>query len=424
MNAFRKIAGLAALCLAPAVAMSADAPKASVTVYGTLNVNAQSVDATGTSPTTANVKSRVGVSVDSSNIGVRALLKVDDMIGGVAQCETSANVDGIAGAGLCNRNSRVGLTGAWGTLFYGNWDTPYKLAAYGTKADDPFGNTDVYDAAGLMTSPGFNTTTGAYSTASNTSITRFTIRGQNAIAYHSPAFMGLSAKLHYTSNEFKNSTGTQNPELYSGVVNWESKDILPIPCSVLAVFEQHKDGFGLVGINGTTRQLGATAANTAGTATAAQHTTDTGLRFGAGCQIATAAGATTLNGTYEILTYEQDGAPTGALSKYERTAWQVGLKHRIGDHELRARFSMADKGKATVVGGTGNADKYGASDLALGYAYYIVPDALQVYVYYTQITNEEKAQYTFGTGGPAAISGATPAGADPKAFGLGARFAF
>ncbi|MBI5070000.1 MAG: porin [Deltaproteobacteria bacterium] len=423
MNSLKSIIGLALACLAPVLVSAQEAPKATVTVYGTINVNLQSTEASGATTAANNVKSRLAVSVDSSNIGVRGALKISDMIGGVGQCETSANVDGIGGAGICNRNSRVGLTGAWGTLFYGNWDTPYKTAAYGTKADDPFGNTDVYDAAGIMSSPGFNTKTAAYSTASSTAVTSFVIRAQNAVAYHSPTWNGLNAKLHYTTNEFKNAAGFQNPELYSASLGYDTGKMLPVGISAFAAFEQHKDGFGLVTI-GTAGRFGSTAANTAGTAATPLHTTDTGLRFGAGVQFDTAAGVTTVGGVYEMLTYEQSAAVTGALKKYERNAWQVGLKHAIGPHELRARYSVADKGTATIAGGAAsNTDKYGASMLALGYGYSF-SSQLQAYLYYAQITNEDNAQYTFGTGGAAAVAGATPAGADPSAFGLGFRMAF
>jgi predicted porin len=421
MNLTRKltILALAALIPAAALAQAAEAPKTSVTVYGTFNLNMQSTEATGatTTPATNDVKSRLALSNDSSNVGVRAALKISDMIGGVAQCETSANVSGINGAGICNRNSRVGLTGDWGTLFYGNWDTPYKAATYGTKADDPFGNTDVYDAAGLMTSPGFNTTTGAYSTAANTTVTRFTIRGQNSVAYHSPRFMGLSGKLQYVADMYKNATGTQDPSLFSAVLNFEWGGL-----SVFGTYETHADGFGVVGFNGAARNFGATVANTAGSATAALHTTDTGLRFGAGYELNSPVGATTLNGAFEQLTYEQSNAPTGALKKYTRNAYQIGLKHRFGDHELRFRYNANDKGTATVVGGTGNTDGYGATMVTAGYAYYIAP-SLQVYGYYAKITNERLAQYTFGTGGAPTVT-TVAAGADPSAIGLGARFAF
>jgi len=434
VNSLRRILGLALACLAPAVAIAQEPPKATVTVYGTINVNLQSVEASGATAAGANVKSRIGVSPDSSNVGVRAALKLDDWIGGVAQCESSANVDGLAGATFCGRNSRVGFTGNWGTLFYGNWDTPYKTAAYGTKADDPFGNTDVYDAAGIISSPGFNTTTGGYSTAvpgtaapaTGSVVTRFVIRGQNAVAYHSPTWNGLNVKLHYTTNELKNAAGFQNPELYSASIGYDTGKMLPVGCSVFGAWEQHKDGFGVLGIGAAGRFAATAVAGNAGDATNTRHTTDTGIRFGLGCQLDTAVGATTLGGVYEMLSYEQTNPVASSLKKYERNAWQVGAKQTFGggQHEIRVRYSMADKGKATLEGGAATSTTdYGASMLAVGYAYNFTSQ-LSAYLYYAKITNEKAAQYTFGTAGPAAVSGATPAGADPQAFGLGARMAF
>jgi predicted porin len=444
MNIGRKISILALTGLLPVAAMAqmamaqaADAPKAaeapkaveaaksSVTVYGTLNLNMQSTEATGstTTPATSDVKSRMALSNDSSNIGVRASLKVNDMIGGVAQCETTAAVSGVGTSPICNRNSRLGLTGDWGALFYGNWDTPYKAAAYGTKADDPFGNTDVYDAAGLMTSPGFSTKTGSYLAATPATgattggVATFTIRAQNSVAYHSPKFMGLSAKLQYAVDMYKNNTGTIDPSLFSAVLNYEIG-----PASVFATYEVHNDGYGLVAINGgTARQFGATVANNVGTTAAAAHSNDTGLRAGAGYELVSPAGATTLGVVVEQLSYRQAAAPTGAVYEYKRLGWMVGLKHRYEDHELRFRYNSNEKGDVKIANGTGSTVGYGATMLTVGYAYYIAP-SLQVYGYYAKITNERLAQYTFGTGGD--MPTVMPAGADPSAIGLGARYAF
>lgn len=142
----------------PPAAKPPPPPPPAVQVYGTLNVNLQYTQAKDATVGNANdVSSRFGVSIDSSNVGVRGTLKLNDAVSAVYQCETGANIDGEATVTLCNRNSRVGLSNAaFGTVFYGNWDSPYKSGTYGTKADDPFGNTDVYGFNGLMGSPGWS----------------------------------------------------------------------------------------------------------------------------------------------------------------------------------------------------------------------------------------------------------------------------
>jgi predicted porin len=418
VNSLKSITGLALACLAPVLVAAQEAPKATVTVYGTINVNLQYTEAAGATTAANNVKSRFAVSTDSSNIGVRAALKLSDMLGGVAQCESSAAVDGINAAGICGRNSRVGLTGAWGTLFYGTWDTPFKAVAYGTKADDPFMNTDVFSFQSMMGSPGFNYRSGGWSTASNTQIIGFDVRANNSVAYHSPSWNGVSAKLQYSANEFQNATGTQSPQLFAAGVNWDYG-----PFSVLAAYETHGDGFGLAGINSAAGTFGSTAVNGTGSATIPNSSSDSAWRVGAGYQLDSPAGATTIGALFEQLKYEQGGAPVGAVKEYKRTAWQVALKHRYGSHELRARYSTADAGDVTLNGATGSTTGYGASMYALGYAYYLT-GALQAYVSYAKITNDNNARYTFSIGGSPAVAGATPAGADPSAVGLGCRFAF
>lgn len=403
----------------------AEAPKLPFTIYASLNVNFQLTQAQGATASGASVKSRFAVSTDSSNLGVRGSLPVRDWFQVVYQCETSANVDGISVSGICNRNSRLGLSSdRFGTLFYGNWDTPYKAMAYTTKADDPFLNTDVYGFDGMMSSPGFNYRSGGWATASNTSTIGFDVRASNSVGYHSPKWSGLAFKLQYSANEFKNASGTQDPTLYSAVVNYDQG-----PLSVAAAYEYHRDGFALAGISNTTTggpglAFGATTANSAGSATAADHSADSAWRLAAGYQLGWAAGDTTIGAMLEQLRLEQKDAPAGAVKSYQRAGWQVALKHRTGPHELRARFNMNDRGSCSLAGGGDcSTSGYGATEIALGYAYYFTGTA-QVYLHFARIQNDRNAQYTFPIGGSPAVAGATPKGADPQAVGLGVRYTF
>jgi len=406
----------------PAEAAKApEAPKPLFTIYGTLNVNLQYTSAEGATDKTKNVKARTAVSPDSSNLGVKGAADVGSGLQVVYQCETSANVNGAGTSGICNRNSRIGLgSAAYGTLFYGNWDTPYKGTTFGTKADDPFSNTDVFDFESILTSPGFNSKTNSWVSGPATPVTGFAVRANNTVAYHSPSLAGVSFKLAYGADYFKNPSGTQDPTLYSATLNYDRG-----PVSVGAGYERHEDGFALVGINpATALAFGATAANTAGSATAAIHSSDSAWHVSAGYELGWAAGVTTVGGVYEQLVLEQSKAAAGAVKKYDRFAWQVSLKHRTGNHELRARYSAADAGKATLQGGAAASAKgYGASDLAVGYAYYLAKNA-QVYLHYTLIQNGQKAQYTFATAGAPDVAGKTPPGADPQAVGLGVRYSF
>jgi predicted porin len=183
--------------------------------------------------------------------------------------------------------------------------------------------------------------------------------------------------------------------------------------SLVASGEYHEDGFGIRVINA--------AANT-GT----QNSRDMAWRLAAGYELPLGIGALTVMGMFEQLLYEQEDAVAG-FSDYDRLAWLVGAKFRTGNHELRARYSQALDPEITAATGTtlaANAeDELAAMQFALGYAYHLAKST-QVYAFYTQILNDDRAQYTLTIGGAPGMGGGTPAGADPMAAGLGIRYAF
>ncbi|HET8540152.1 MAG TPA: porin [Anaeromyxobacter sp.] len=391
-------------------AAPAAAPAPLVQVYGTLNVNLQYTEASGATTPSENVKPRFAIATDSTGIGVRGTLDLGHGYKGVYQCETTANLDGEDTRAICNRNSRVGLQSFWGTLFYGNWDTPYKSGHYGTKADDVFGNTDVFGYQGIMGSPGYGTRTGAFNSSATNAVTAsFDQRGANSVAYWTPKFGGLSGKIQYSVDEFSNQTGVVRPQLLAAAVNYDMG-----PFSVVAAAEYHEDAFGIRSINAANNQ--------------SMTSKDLGLRLAAGYDLPLGVGTLNVVGMVEQLSYAQDDSPVG-YKDFSRIAWMLGAKFRTGPHELRARYSMA---LAPDISGADGApalpatadDDLGATSYAVGYAYHFAKST-QVYVFYTQIMNEDQARYTFGVGGAAAVVGAnTQEGSTPTAGGAGIRLAF
>jgi hypothetical protein len=411
-----------------------------VTVYGTFNVNSQwtrSIGATQgvtgitTATTLRDISPRIAVDTDSSNVGVRAALPFADWGKAIAQCETSANVDGISVSGICNRNSQLGINGVFGTIFYGNWDTPYKSAWYGTKADDPFGNTDVFDRAALIGVAPFNVKSSTWKAATGDVISGFNLRAQNSIAYWTPAYYGFSAKVQYGANEFKDTQGNVSPKLWSANLVYDRG-----PLSVIGAYQSHEWGYGLNGFNAAavtgglpqTHTFGSTALNST-----TSHTEDYSWVVGAGYELQWAGGATTPSFIFNQVKFMQPRGPTGSIKDYNHYAWSASLKHRYGPHELRGRYDKAEAGGCTLQGGgaCSTAD-YGADMITAGYAFYFAPTA-QVYLTWTQIRNDKFAQYSFATSGAAAIAGGSSAGnvrgtvlpgQDPQALALGMRYAF
>jgi predicted porin len=378
-----------------------------VQVYGTLNVNLQYTGAESATTVAQNVKPRFAISIDSSNIGVRGTADVAGGLKAVYQCETQASVEGEDLRALCGRNSRVGLSGDFGTLFYGNWDTPFKAGTYGTNADDPFGNTDVFTHAAIMASPGYGVRSTALGTAAAANA-GFDARAGNSLAYWSPKFSGVSAKVQVGVDEFASATGTVRPSLVSGVVNFDTGGL-----SLVGQVEYREDYYGIRTASGA--NAGTTASK------------DMAFRLAAGYALPLGDGTLTVLGWFEQLSYGQDDATTGFKS-YSRPAYLVGAKYKMGEHEFRVRYSAALKPSITAATGTvlaANAeDDLGAQNIAVGYAYNLAKTT-QVYLFYTQVMNEDRARYTFGVSGAAAVVGAaTPIGSDPSALGLGIRQSF
>ncbi len=390
---------------APAPAPAATPP---IQLYGTLNVNLQYTQAKGATVSTANVQPRFAIATDSTNLGVRGSLDLTHGYKGVYQCETQANLDGEDTRALCNRNSRVGIGSFWGTLWYGNWDTPFKAGHYGTKADDPFGNTDVFGFNSLMGSPGYGIRSSAFnSSAAAATSASFDQRAANSVGYWSPKFgPGISFKLQYSVDELASANGVVRPQLFSGVFNFDRG-----PFSLVAASEYHEDAFGISVVN---------PANTG-----KQPSKDLAWRLAAGYDIPLGVGTLNVMGMVDQLMYAQSDTTAG-YKDYTRLAWLLGAKFRIEDHEFRARYSQALNPSITAANGTtlapGAEDNLGAQEYTLGYAFYFNKNT-QLYAFYTQIMNERAARYTYPVGGAAAVAGGIPAGSDPTTFGAGIRLA-
>ena len=252
-------------------------------------------------------------------------------------------------------------------------------------------------------------TAGSTASTAPTANATFAVRAANTLAYHSPKFQGAQIKAQISPNENASNNGAFTGNLYSVGFNYDRG-----PLSVLAAYERHDDWAGL-------STVGATGFD------ATKNTTDYGVKVGAGYELGSGFGTTTIGAVWELLSYgyaHNTGLAPTAVKSYSRQAAMLNLKHRTGNHEFRARYEYADNGDCKIVSGAKcNLDVgKGAQNYALGYAYYL-SKAAQVYVFASKIENERLATYTFATAGPPAKSSFS-AGADPFGAGLGLRYAF
>lgn len=425
---------LIALAIASAFAApgAALAQGSSVTIYGTFNVDFENVErdgatSVGSTPNTmvgaalitgADLPSRNRVSSNSSNIGFRGTEDLGNGLKAIFQCESGVAVDTGAESSstgdFCTRNSHVGLSHAWGTVFYGNWDTPYKFVSL---RQDAFYATGIGVNDGIIGTPGFGVATAtqaaplAIGTAANASFDR---RQGDSVQYWSPNWNGLSFRVQYSANEAKsadNAVAEINPYIYGGAVVYENG-----PLYVNLAYERHEDYFGLSSLTAAAGVPGATY----------DESEDQGIKFGVGYTF----GNTTLNFIYENLDYETNNSAVGAVTDYDRDAFYINLLHKIGAWTVRASYGHADEGDCSANGIACDSDELGADAYTVG-ASYSFSKRTDVYALYVYVDTDDLSSYNFGInalGNPATPGGATAGtvgvGSAASGFGLGIRHTF
>ncbi len=217
MNKKLIVLAIAGATFAPAVMAQSANP---VTLYGRIWVMANSLKASGSATPLAT---RTTVADNSSLIGFRG---TEDLGGGLKaffQLESGTPPD-AGGGTFASRNSGVGLTGGFGTILLGQWDSPMKLSAIFV---DPFGQNTI----------------GGQTTVINTG--SFNRRESNMIQYWTPTMSGFSARFMYGANEAK--TATANPSTFGFYVDYASG-----PFRINYGNQKHKD------LRGTTVTAGIT----------------------------------------------------------------------------------------------------------------------------------------------------------------------
>ncbi len=352
---------LLAYALLGAFPLYAQAQSNSVQVYARLNLAIESV-ATGGASTLRESNHR-------SVLGLRGSEALGGSLRLLYQVESTLSPDTGSGA-LAARDTRLGVEGDWGTLFAGNWSTPYNTA---TSSLDPFYPT----TAGYMSIMG----NGAAPSAGNLDNTAsFDRRQRNSLHYWTPAWRGLSLRLAHGFNEERPPNGAR-PALSSGALQFERG-----PLYLTLAHERHRDYQG-PGLN------------------------DHGSKIGVAWQFGTVRLA--LAG--ERLRYR---TPSGSL---RRDAWFMAMSRQIGPHALKLALARAGDGKGDArerIGFIAAGPDTGATHATLGYDY-TLSRRTALFVFHTRIHNRARGTVDF------AINGLMPAeGAQLRGTALGIRHAF
>lgn len=361
--------------------------------YGFLNGDIEVVKAAGSGA--SDIPRRVRVSSNISHLGVRGSRDLGNGLKGIFQVEsglgldTGTNTNGNGSVRLNfqgtigSRNSNVGLTGDFGTVFLGHWDTPYKWSTFGV---DPFGAITIAGYQAIVGGAGTN-----FGDNDNVARNVFDRNAHNTVQYWTPNFSGFSARFAYAADEERSTT--RNPYLFSTAATFRNGAVL-----LTAAYERHTDPAGSIGGKDQAAKIGG----------------------------AYTFNGTTLSAMVEQIKY-QGGFATGALtvkgntfnsaatSEVKLAAWHVGASHKLGAHTFRVSYS----GDSGLKANGSELNETRANKAAIGYAYELAT-ATELFAFATKIDNKSRSANTFG---PNALAGVA-LGADPQGYGVGIKYVF
>jgi len=391
--------------------------QSSVTIYGTFDLsvaNSRYSAGVGTSSVT-----KMDVYSQSSRLGFRGEESLGGGLRAWFQAENGIYADGrtnnpLAGA-FGSRNTGIGLTGGWGTIMTGMWDSPYKVAIGGITGMAVVGGLPGHngptlgngDTTGTNPNQNCDNITNAIGSPfcgqGEAGATQFHRRLSNVVQYWSPKFGGFDFRVAMTANEEKATNAASinnNPRLWSANGTYSAG-----PWYATIAYEQHS-GY----------RTGSAATLAAGAPT---NPKDKGWIIGGGYNF----GAAALNLGYERLKYGNTGA-AGAETNFTRPSWFVGVSAPMGPagSSLRAGYSrmsgLKSCGAALAAAGCGSTTSVRVFTLGYGYA---LSKRSTAYVQYGKVTNSAGSAVVFNTSpnGPNGVSSAIGAGADQTWLGVG-----
>src|SRR5262245_34869778 len=390
------------VCGAPAMAaaqsLTVSAPTSSVQIYGTINVDLESVEMKGAAAG-QNFDRRARVTSNSSNIGFRGREELGSGLAGFFQVESQVNVDDGTSSGFwASRNSGVGLQGNWGQVLLGQWDSPYKVATVGI---DPFADIGIAGYSGIIGSTGGVTAGQGGSTAAQR--LSFIRRVSNVVQYWTPTFGGFSGRLAYgapDSNQGSAATGVSEasglkPALWAAMAAYTSG-----PFYATLAYEHHKDFQGLNTLLGAPASKGK----------------DDGWKAGASYKF---LNGFTVGGVFEHLQYKAENF--NGLGQLERKVdnWYAVGKYETGPHSVALAYGHKGKEKLSGAGFSELPDSE-AYQVSARYSYSF-SKRTQLYALATKITNDANALQQFGNSPlTSTLLFADPSrGADPTGYGVG-----
>ncbi len=407
----KKLLVLAVTSAVAATSAYADTPN--VNVYGKLypqymTASAKGATSTGTTVSTlspsasgANAPSKQFVNSQNSYVGFKGDVDVGGGMKGWFQVEQSVELDTGTGT-FSSRNSAAGISGNFGNVFLGNWDTVYK------QLGDPvsflgISSGNVVSTSGVLSKPGF-------SSGSSSQKSSFHLRQANNIEYDSPTIAGLTLMINYSPDESKTSGvgNAKNAWLRDIGLKWEAG-----PLYVALANETHNDFFG-----GSLSSPTALQNISGGAPTTGAHSKDTANRLSVKYALPT---GTEIGVDYSQIEYKETGqAASGRFQNYKHNSYALVGTQKLGNIQLAAAYVKSEKGTCSLSGGVAcNTNGLEASMIDLG-AKYDFNKRTSVFAIYSKITNGTSARHN-NVGSSDLPFGV---GADPEALAAGVIVSF
>jgi len=406
----KKLLAVAVTSALAGASAGVNADTANVNVYGKLYLQAETVSGKGATQAGGasgdiintlgpDIVSQQQIDDPNSYVGFKGEDNVGGGMKGWFQVESALKAD--VGTGTwAFRNSAVGLSGGFGNVFLGNWDTVYKQLA------DPIGFLGISSGNFVATSnvlakPAISKTGNKAS---------FHTRQTNNLEYDTPTMGGFTVMLEYSPDESRTAANG-----FSSGLNVYLRDIgvkfEQGPLYVALANEFHHDFFGASTSSTQTAFTNVPNAND----TQGFHSKDTATRLTAMYKLPS---DTTVSIDVAQMEYKEEGGAVNHFDTYKHKAVALVASQKLGNITLAANYVTADKGTCTLVGGT-SCDTSGLDGkmMSLGAAY-AFSKRTSVYAIYSKITNGENAQFNN------TLNSTVNPGVDPQEFGIGITVSF
>jgi predicted porin len=338
--------------------------------------------------------------------------------------------------GFASRNSKLAISGGFGEVNYGFWDTPYHQASAAYELWGAAVGSNAAHSASLLS--GASGVQAATASSTNQLLGNGTGARVMGISYYTPVMSGVQAKIMYSPNEQKESAsvaGAANntkfdPSLWSMNLTYNNG-----PLALALAYETRKDisagqmlasathgtavsTFGVHNgvVAAATGLAGALGAHAVGTVTGSK---DTFWRLGGKY----AFGAFTVSAAWDRSEWklQHNNTVANVLEGYKRNAYFLGGAYAMGKHTFGVQYARANDGSCGTNSGVCSTAGLAANQWSLGYSN-ALSKRTNVYVNWTRIRNDSQGFYDFAITPVGVAAGSR--GADPQFIGAGMRHTF